>query len=161
MPNYAHPPIETPKTKMIERQLGSVEEGKNDFELFTQCFLVDGSYQFGNFKPSVSRAGILQGFYNLVPLVKGDFSQVKVNHDIWILEEVADKVFVQMDTIYKIDGEEKLRLPCFAVYHFSSEFDPEGREYIKKLQTFLDSSPLFMDTSALIPNGEAFRGLPK
>ncbi|MDX1978454.1 MAG: hypothetical protein SFT94_12350 [Pseudanabaenaceae cyanobacterium bins.68] len=161
MPNYVHPPAATPKTRMIEQQLGSVEEGKNDFELFTQCFLADGSYQFGNFHPSLGRAGILQGFYNLVPLVKGDFTKVKVNHDIWILEEVADKVFVQMDTIYKIDGEEKLRLPCFAVYHFSGELDSEGREYIKKLQTFLDSSPLFMDTSALIPNGDPFKGLPE
>jgi hypothetical protein len=161
MPNYRTLIRETPKTRMLDRQLGAVEEGKNDFNLFTLCFLENGVYQFGNFNPSLGRAGILQGFYNLVPLVKGDFTKVKVNHDIWILEEVGEKVFVQMDTVYKIEGEEKLRLPCFAVYHFSGEFDEEGREYIKKLQTFLDSSPLFMDTSDLIPNGSPYRGLPK
>lgn len=160
MPEFIAKVEETPKTRMLQRQLGSVEEGKNDFNLFTLCFLEDGAYQFGNFNPSLGRQGILQGFYNLVPLVKGDFSKVKVNHDIWILEEVGDKIFCQMDTIYKIDGEEKLRLPCFAVYYFSGEFDEEGREYIKKLQTFLDTSPLFMDTSSLIPNGAPFKGLP-
>lgn len=151
---------ESPIVQMVHRQLSSVEDGRNDFNMFVSCFTEDGAYQFGNFHPHVGRDAILQGFYDLIPIVKGDFANVKVGHDIWILEEVGGKAFVQMDTIYKIDGEEKLRLPCFAVYYFSDTLDEEGRPYIKKLQTFLDTSPLFMDTSALIPMGDPFKGLP-
>lgn len=151
---------ESPKKQMVHRQLSSVEDGRNDFNMFVSCFTEDGSYQFGNFDPHVGRAAIMQGFYDLIPLVKGDFSNVKVGHDIYILEEVGDKILCQMDTIYNINGEEKLRLPCFAVYVFSDELDSEGRPLIKKLQTFLDTSPLFMDTSALVPQGKPFKGLP-
>jgi hypothetical protein len=161
MPQYQIPvPADRPQLAMVHRQLSSVEDGRNDFNLFVSCFLEDGVYQFGNFKPSEGRQGILDGFYRMVPLVRGDFAKVKVDHDIWILTEVGDQVFCQMDTVYKIDGEEKLRLPCFAVHHFSDRLDEEGRPYIQKLQTFLDTSPLFLDTSSLIPNGEAFKGLP-
>jgi hypothetical protein len=149
----------SPKIKMVHRQLSSVEDGRNDFNLFVSCFTEDGIYQFGNFDYHVGQQAIMQGFSDILPLIKGDFSKVKVGHDIWILEEVGDKVLCQMDTTYNIDGEERLRLPCFAVYTFSETFDKQGRPLIKKLQTFLDSSPLFLDTSELIPHGSAFKGL--
>jgi hypothetical protein len=144
---------ESAKVRMVHRQLASVEDGRGDFNEFVACMTEDGIYQFGNFDPHVTRAGILQGFMDLIPMVRGDFAKVKVGHDIYIFEEVGDRVFVHMDTVYRVDGEEKMRLPCFAVYTFEGEL-------IKQLQTFLDTSPLFQDTSALIPHGAAFTGLP-
>jgi ketosteroid isomerase-like protein len=143
---------DTPKARMVKRQLASVEDGRGDFNEFVACMTEDATYQFGNFDPHVTRAGILQGFYDLVPLVKGDFSIVKVGHDIYLMEETENQVLVHMDTVYKVNGEEKMRLPCFAVYTFEGEL-------IKKLQTFLDTSPLFLDTSPIRPHGKAFKTL--
>ncbi|NJL10517.1 MAG: hypothetical protein HC908_11040, partial [Calothrix sp. SM1_7_51] len=102
---------------MVKRQLAAVEDGRGDFPEFVACMTEDGTYQFGNFDPHVTREGILQSFYKLVPLVKGDFSKVKVGHDIYLMEEVGDKVLVHMDTVYNVDGEEKNETSLFCCIH--------------------------------------------
>lgn len=141
----------TDQMKIVHSQLKSVEGEQADYDLFVSYFTEDGTYQFDNFDVRRGRKDIRQIFNDLHPLVKG-FSQVTIGHDIKSLDELGNQVFCEMYTLYLIDGEEKLRIPCFGVYTFEGEL-------IKTLKLFIDTSPLFFDTSKLIHFGKPYKGL--
>jgi hypothetical protein len=144
----------TPQTQIVHKQLHSVEGDDASYDEFVSYFAEDGIYQFANFNPRRGRKEIRAIFDDLHPLMRGDFSQMTIGHDISIMEQTGNTVFCQMGTIYLIDHVEELRCPCFGVYHF------EGEE-IKFLQIFIDPSPLFTDTTGLIAQGEGYKGIPK
>lgn len=145
--------VESAHMKVVRSQLKSAEGEQADYDLFVSYFTEDGTYQFDNFDVRRGRKNIKQMFSDLYPLVKG-YSQttIRYGHDIKSLEQLGNKVFCEMYTLYLIDGEERLRIPCFGVYTFEGDL-------IKGLKLFMDTSPLFFDTSKLIPFGKPYKGL--
>ncbi|MBE9001373.1 nuclear transport factor 2 family protein [Nostoc sp. LEGE 12447] len=143
--------IITDQMKVVRSQLKSAEGEQANYDIFVSYFTEDATYQFSNFDVRCGRKAIRQIFNDLHPLVKG-FSQVTIGHDIKRLDELGNKVFCEMYTLYFIDGEEKLRIPCFGVYTFEGDL-------IKSFKLFMDTSPLLFDTSKLIPFGKPYKGL--
>ncbi|WP_414564787.1 MULTISPECIES: EthD domain-containing protein [unclassified Anabaena] len=138
--------ITKPNHKMIERFPGKASElvtrlfarGEAfDSEGFIQFFTDTPVYQFGNFAPCFTKAAIKQS-------VDAFFSQVSaLYHEIKMMWEVGDVVFVEMDVIYWRKDGSVVTLPCCDIFRL------EGDKF-SELRIFMDANPV-SDASILVP----------
>lgn len=100
-----------------------------DSEGFISFFTDTPVYQFGNFEPCLTKADIKKS-------VDAFFSQVSaLYHDIKMLWEVGDVVFVEMDVIYWRKDGSVVTLPCFDIFRV------EGDKF-SELRIFMDANPV-------------------
>ncbi|GAX38302.1 EthD domain-containing protein [Nodularia sp. NIES-3585] len=108
-----------------------------DSEGFIQFFTETPVYQFGNFAPCFTKATIKQS-------VDAFFSQVSaLYHEIKMMWEVGDVVFVEMDVIYWRKDGSVVTLPCCDIFRL------EGDKF-SELRIFMDANPL-ADASIPVP----------
>jgi ketosteroid isomerase-like protein len=96
---------------------------------FTEFFIDNPVYQFGNYEPCLDKGAIYHS-------VEAFFSQVSaLYHDIKMMWETDNGVFVEMDVTYwRKDGSE-ITLPCADIFRF------EG-EKVAELRIFMDANPV-------------------
>jgi hypothetical protein len=100
-----------------------------DSEGFISFFTDTPVYQFGNFEPCLTKADIKKS-------TDAFFSQVSaLYHDIKMLWEVGDVVFVEMDVIYWCKDGSVVSLPCFDIFRV------EGDKF-SELRIFMDANPV-------------------
>ncbi|VEP13022.1 Ethyl tert-butyl ether degradation EthD [Hyella patelloides LEGE 07179] len=95
-------------------------------------------YQFGNFEICFDKPAIRQSADNF-------FSQINaVYHDIKMMREVDDVVFVEMDVTYWRKDNSVITLPCCDIFRV------EGDKF-SELRIFMDVAPVF-DPSIKVPS---------
>lgn len=100
-----------------------------DSEGFQSFFTDTPVYQFGNFPVCFEREAIKQS-------VAAFFSQVSaLYHDIKMLWETGDVVFVEMDVTYWRKDGSNVTLPCFDIVRFQGD-------KIAELRIFMDANPI-------------------
>lgn len=132
--------------KNAERVLRLFARGEAfDSEGFIEFFTDTPYYQFANFAPCLDKEAIKQSVANF-------FSQVSaLYHDIKMLKEEGNTVFVEMDVSYWRKDGSMVTLPCADIVRF------EG-EKISELRIFMDVNPL-LDPSISVPeNASVFTG---
>ena len=107
-------------------------------EGFIAFFTDDPVYQFGNFEPCLDKAAIKKSADNFFSNISG------VYHDIKIMWEVGDVVFVEMDVTYWRKDGSIITLPCFDIFRL------EGNKFAE-LRIFMDVNPVF-DSTIAVPN---------
>lgn len=135
------------KTNMLEKLPGTASDMVTrlfargeafDSEGFIEFFTDTPVYQFGNFAPCLTKAAIKQS-------VDAFFSQVfAVYHEIKMMWEVGDIVFVEMDVIYWRKDNSVITLPCCDIFRL------EGDKF-SELRIFMDANPV-SDTNISVPN---------
>ncbi|QSJ20292.1 nuclear transport factor 2 family protein [Nostoc sp. UHCC 0702] len=114
-----------------------------DTEGFISFFTDTPIYQFGNFEVCLDKAAIKKSGENF-------FSQISaVYHDIKIIREIKDVVFVEMDVIYWRKDRSVVKLPC------SDIFRVEGDKF-SELRIFMDVNPVFDPTIFVPPTASVF-----
>jgi hypothetical protein len=109
-----------------------------DSEGFIEFFTDTPMYQFGNFAPCFTKAAIKQS-------VDAFFSQVcALYHEIKMMWEIADVVFVEMDVIYWRKDGSVVTLPCCDIFRL------EGDKF-SELRIFMDANPV-SDSTIAVPN---------
>ena len=114
---------------------------------FSTFFTETPLYQFGNNAPETTRAGIQragQAFFDGV---------AAVYHDIKMMWEVGDAVFVEMDVVYTRHDGSKIALPCCDIFRLA-----EGQELFTELRIFMDVNPV-ADPYATVPATSSVRTL--
>jgi len=108
-----------------------------DAEGFITFFTDDPVYQFGNFDICFDKGAIKQSADNF-------FSQINaVYHEIKMMWEVGDVVFVEMDVHYWRKDNSFVSLPCCDIFRI------EGDKF-SELRIFMDVNPVF-DPSIPVP----------
>ncbi|BAY50072.1 ethyl tert-butyl ether degradation EthD (plasmid) [Scytonema sp. HK-05] len=130
------------KSNMLERLPGTASEivtrlfarGEAfDSEGFIEFFTDTPVYQFGNFPPCFTKAAIKQS-------VDAFFSQVSaLYHEIKMMWEVGEVVFVEMDVIYWRKDGSVVTLPCCDIFRL------EGDKF-SELRIFMDANPVSDET---------------
>ncbi|WP_221643343.1 MULTISPECIES: nuclear transport factor 2 family protein [unclassified Nostoc] len=101
-----------------------------DTEGFITFFTDTPVYQFGNFEVCLDKAAIKKS-------AEAFFSQISaVYHDIKMIREIEDVVFVEMDVIYWRKDGSVVRLPCCDIFRV------EGDKF-SELRIFMDVNPVF------------------
>ncbi|MCW5316081.1 DUF1857 family protein [Nostoc sp. KVJ3] len=109
-----------------------------DSEGFITFFTDTPVYQFGNFDVCFDKAAIKKS-------ADAFFSGISaVYHDIKMIWEVGDVVFVEMDVTYWRKDGSVITLPCFDIFRV------EGDKF-SELRIFMDVNPVFNPTIA-VPN---------
>ncbi len=104
---------------------------------FVTFFTDNPVYQFGNFDVCLDKQAIKQSADNF-------FSQIDaVYHEIKMMQEVGDVVFVEMDVHYWRKDGSKIALPCCDIFRV------EGDKF-SELRIFMDVNPVF-DPSIPVP----------
>ncbi|BAZ70763.1 ethyl tert-butyl ether degradation EthD (plasmid) [Fischerella sp. NIES-4106] len=104
-----------------------------DSEGFIEFFTDTPVYQFGNFAPCFTKAAIKQS-------VDAFFSQVSaLYHEIKMMWEVGNVVFVEMDVIYWRKDGSVVTLPCCDIFRL------EGNKF-SELRIFMDANPVSNQT---------------
>lgn len=109
-----------------------------DSEGFITFFTDTPVYQFGNFDVCFDKAAIKKSadaFFNGISAVY---------HDIKMIWEVGDVVFVEMDVTYWRKDGSVITLPCFDIFRV------EGDKF-SELRIFMDVNPVF-DPTITVPN---------
>lgn len=138
-PDILVPKINTMQGKVMqERQPGKASElvtrlfarGEAfDSEGFIEFFTDKPVYQFGNYEPCFTKAAIKQS-------VDAFFSQVSaLYHEIKMMWELGDVVFVEMDVIYWRKDGSVVTLPCSDIFRL------EGDKF-SELRIFMDANPV-------------------
>ena len=109
-----------------------------DGEGFASFFTDNPVYQFGNFEVCFDRDAILKSSDNF------DSQISAVYHEIKMMWESGDVVFVEMDVTYWRNDGSVVTLPCFDIFRF------EGSK-IAELRIFMDVNPVF-DPTIAVPN---------
>ena len=100
-----------------------------DSEGFISFFIDTPVYQFGNLEPCLNKAAIKKS-------VDSFFSQVSaLYHEIKMMWEVGDVVFVEMDVIYWRQDGSVVTLPCCDIFRV------EGDKF-SELRIFMDANPV-------------------
>ncbi|MDJ0554268.1 MAG: DUF1857 family protein [Microcoleaceae cyanobacterium MO_207.B10] len=108
-----------------------------DSEGFITFFTDKPLYQFGNFDVCLDKESIRKSADNF-------FSQINaVYHEIKMMWEVGDVVFVEMDVLYWRKDGSMVSLPCFDIFRV------EGNKF-SELRIFMDVNPVF-DASIPVP----------
>ena len=100
-----------------------------DSQGFIDLFVNNPIYQFGNFEICFDKPAI----YDSVTAFFGMVSALY--HEIKMLWEVGDVVFVEMDVIYWRHDGTSVTLPCFDIVRF------EG-DKVAELRIFMDANPV-------------------
>lgn len=109
-----------------------------DAEGFVTFFTDNPVYQFGNFDICFDKAAIKKSADNF-------FSQINaVYHEIKMMWEVGDVVFVEMDVHYWRKDNSFISLPCCDIFRI------EGDKF-SELRIFMDVNPVF-DPSIPVPD---------
>ncbi|MGL5938799.1 MAG: EthD domain-containing protein [Waterburya sp.] len=109
-----------------------------DAQGFIEFFTDTPLYQFGNYPPCFSKAEIEQS-------IKAFFSQVTaLYHDIKMMWEVGDTLFVEMDVTYWRKDGSVVNLPCCDIFRLK-----DGK--FSELRIFMDANPVG-DSTIPIPN---------
>jgi limonene-1,2-epoxide hydrolase/alkylhydroperoxidase/carboxymuconolactone decarboxylase family protein YurZ/catechol 2,3-dioxygenase-like lactoylglutathione lyase family enzyme len=104
---------------------------------FVTFFTDNPVYQFGNFDVCFDKQSIKQSADNF-------FSQIDaVYHEIKMMQEVGDVVFVEMDVLYWRKDGSMISLPCCDIFRV------EGDKF-SELRIFMDVNPVF-DSSIPVP----------
>lgn len=104
---------------------------------FVTFFTDTPVYQFGNFEVCLDKESIKQSADNF-------FSQISaVYHEIKMMWELGDVVFVEMDVLYWRKDGSMVSLPCFDIFRV------EGDKF-SELRIFMDVNPVF-DPSIPVP----------
>lgn len=107
-----------------------------DSDGFITFFTENALYQFGNFEPVFGHAAIKESANNF-------FRQIAaVYHDIKMMWEVENVVFVEMDVIYTRHDESRVSLPCTDIFRM------DGDKF-SELRIFMDVNPVF-DTTIVV-----------
>jgi limonene-1,2-epoxide hydrolase/alkylhydroperoxidase/carboxymuconolactone decarboxylase family protein YurZ/catechol 2,3-dioxygenase-like lactoylglutathione lyase family enzyme len=105
---------------------------------FITFFTDNPVYQFGNFDVCLDKQSIKQSADNF-------FSQINaVYHEIKMMQEVGDVVFVEMDVFYWRKDGSMISLPCCDIFRV------EGDKF-SELRIFMDVNPVF-DSSISVPS---------
>ena len=118
-----------------------------DSEGFITFFTDDPVYQFGNFEPCLDKAAIRKSADNFFSNISG------VYHDIKMMWEVGDVVFVEMDVTYWRKDGSIITLPCFDIFRL------EGNKFAE-LRIFMDVNPVF-DSTIAVPNSASVMTLDR
>ena len=109
-----------------------------DADGFVTFFTDTPLYQFGNFEVCFDKAAIKKSANNF-------FSQINaVYHNIKMMWEVGDLVFVEMDVTYWRKDNSVVSLPCFDIFRL------EGDKF-SELRIFMDVNPVF-DATISVPD---------
>jgi ketosteroid isomerase-like protein len=100
-----------------------------DSQGFTEFFVDNPVYQFGNYEPCLDKGSI----YNSVEAFFGQVSALY--HDIKMIWETGNVVFVEMDVMYWRKDGTMVTLPCADIFRF------EG-EKVSELRIFMDANPV-------------------
>jgi hypothetical protein len=104
-----------------------------DSDGFIDFFTDTPVYQFGNYEPCLTKADIKKS-------TDAFFSQVSaLYHEIKMLWEIGDVVFVEMDVIYWRKDGSVVTLPCFDIFRV------EGDKF-SELRIFMDANPVSNST---------------
>ena len=134
------------ETSDIVKQLFSRGESF-DGEGFASFFTDNPVYQFGNFEVCFDRDAILKSSDNF------DSQISAVYHEIKMMWESGEVVFVEMDVTYWRNDGSVVTLPCFDIFRF------EGNK-IAELRIFMDVNPVF-DPTIAVPNTASVMTLSK
>ena len=108
-----------------------------DAEGFVTFFTDTPLYQFGNFEVCLDKESIKQSAYNF-------FSKISaVYHEIKMIWELGDVVFVEMDVLYWRKDGSMVSLPCFDIFRVEED-------KFSELRIFMDVNPLF-NPSIIVP----------
>jgi limonene-1,2-epoxide hydrolase len=114
-----------------------------DSEGFITFFTDNPVYQFGNFEVCLDKAAIKKSADNF-------FSQISaVYHDIKMMWEVGDAVFVEMDVTYWRKNGSVITLPCCDIFRV------EGEKF-SELRIFMDVNPVFDPTIPVPDSASVF-----
>lgn len=114
-----------------------------DSEGFATFFTDRPVYQFGNFEPCFSQAAIAKSTNDF-------FSKISaVYHDIKMMWETADFVFVEMDVTYWRKDDSVVTLPCSDVFRL------KGNKF-SELRIFMDVNPVFDSTVDVSDSSSVF-----
>jgi alkylhydroperoxidase/carboxymuconolactone decarboxylase family protein YurZ/limonene-1,2-epoxide hydrolase/catechol 2,3-dioxygenase-like lactoylglutathione lyase family enzyme len=114
-----------------------------DAEGFITFFTDTPVYQFGNFEVCLDKAAIKKS-------VEAFFSQISaVYHDIKMIREIEDVVFVEMDVIYWRKDGSVVTLPCCNIFRV------EGDNF-SELRIFMDVNPVFNPGIFVPPTASVF-----
>ena len=114
-----------------------------DVEGFISFFTDTPVYQFGNFEVCLDKAAIKKSAENFFSLVSA------VYHDIKMIQEIGDVVFVEMDVVYWRKDGSVVTLPCCDIFRV------EGDKF-SELRIFMDVNPLFNPTIFVPPIASVF-----
>jgi ketosteroid isomerase-like protein len=116
------------KIDLVKQAFALVES--NNVDEYIKGFTADAIYKVGNLEPVIGPDAI-KAF--AAPIME-NFS--KVDHDVKNMWEKDDIVFVEMVLVYNRKDGKTFEIPALDIIEF------EG-DKVKKLQSFLDISPLF------------------
>ncbi|BAT56906.1 ethyl tert-butyl ether degradation EthD (plasmid) [Nostoc sp. NIES-3756] len=112
---------------------------------FSELFTETPVYQFGNYAPCLTKAEIQQS-------TAAFFSQIAaLYHDIKMLWEVGNTLFLEMDVIYWRKDGSVVSLPCFDVFRV------EGGKF-SELRIFMDANPVGDATIPVSSTSSVFTG---
>lgn len=112
---------------------------------FSEFFIDQPVYQFGNYAPCLTKAEIQQS-------TAAFFSQIAaLYHDIKMLWEVGNTLFLEMDVIYWRKDGSVVSLPCFDVFRV------EGDKFAE-LRIFMDANPVGNATIPIADTSSVFTG---
>jgi limonene-1,2-epoxide hydrolase len=104
-----------------------------DSDGFISFFTDTPVYQFGNFEVCLDKESIKKSVDNF-------FSRISaVYHEIKMMWEVGDVVFVEMDVLYWRKNDSVVSLPCCDIFRV------EGDKF-SELRIFMDVNPVFDPT---------------
>jgi hypothetical protein len=104
-----------------------------DSEGFTKFFTDTPVYQFGNFDVALDKAAIKASADNFFNNINA------VYHEIKMMWEDGDCVFVEMDVQYWRKDNSYISLPCFDIFRLEGDLFSE-------LRIFMDVNPVFNPT---------------
>ncbi len=126
--NLMHDKLPGTNTDLVKRLFSRGEAF--DSEGFITFFTDTPLYQFGNFDCCLDKATIKKS-------ADAFFSQIDaVYHEIKMMWEVGDTVFVEMDVLYWRKDGSMVSLPCFDIFRV------EGDKF-SELRIFMDVNPVF------------------
>jgi catechol 2,3-dioxygenase-like lactoylglutathione lyase family enzyme/ketosteroid isomerase-like protein len=118
-----------------------------DSEGFITFFTNNPVYQFGNFDVCLDKQSIKKS-------ADAFFSQIDaVYHEIKMMWEVGEAVFVEMDVLYWRKDGSMVSLPCFDIFRV------EGDKF-SELRIFMDVNPVF-DPSIPVPKSASILTVAK
>ncbi|WP_226889422.1 nuclear transport factor 2 family protein [Nostoc sp. MG11] len=128
-------------TDMVKRLFSRGEAF--DSEGFITFFTDTPVYQFGNFDVCLDKAAIKKS-------ADAFFSQISaVYHEIKMMWEIADVVFVEMDVTYWRKDGSVITLPCCDIFRV------EGNKF-SELRIFMDVNPVFNPTIPVPDSASVF-----
>mgnify|MGYP000036761493 FL=1 len=108
---------------------------------FTTFFTDTPAYQFGNFEVAMDKAAILASADNFFNNINA------VYHEIKMMWEHGDCVFVEMDVQYWRKDNSYISLPCFDIFRMEP-----GTDLFSELRIFMDVNPVFEPSRVAAPN---------